>query len=67
MTGICMRNVTHLSSDNILPVIIFKIYKRHHIFKVHKQVTSKKTHRYLNGEEGEEDTNNYEASAARFF
>ena len=44
MTGICMRNVTHLSSDNILPVPvnIFKLYKRHNISKEHKQVISKK-------------------------
>ena len=58
MTGICMRNVTHLFSDIILPVNIFKLYQKHHIFKEHKQVISNKTHRYVNEGEEEEDTNN---------
>ena len=33
MTGICMRNVTHLSSDNILPVNIIKLYGKNNIIK----------------------------------
>ena len=57
-----MRYVTHLSSENILPVNIFKLYYIYHAVKENKQVISKKTHRYVNegggGEGGEEDTNN---------
>ena len=33
MTGIWMGNVTYLSSDNILPVNIFKLYGKHNIIK----------------------------------
>ena len=61
MTGICVRNVTHLSSYNILPVNIFKLYMRHNVIKEHKQVILKKMHPYINGGGGggdEEDTNN---------
>ena len=53
-----MRDVTHLSNDNILPVKIFKLYERHYIIKEHKQVISKKRHRYVNGGGEEGDTNN---------
>ena len=42
MTGICVRNVTHLSSYNILPVNIFKLYMRHNMIKEHKKVILKK-------------------------
>ena len=56
-----MRSVTHSSSDNILPVNIFKSYENRNIIKEYKQVIFKKTHRYVNEEEGEgeeEVTNN---------
>ena len=39
-----MRDVTHLSSGNILPVSIFKWYQTHNIIKEHKEVIYKKTH-----------------------
>ena len=57
-----MRNVTHLSSDNILPVNIFNLYENQNINKKQKQVIFKKTYRYVNGGGGgggeDDDTNN---------
>ena len=50
-----MRDVTHLSSENILPVDIFIWHYLHNIIREYKKVIYKITHRYGNGED---DTNN---------